>query len=176
MHILLHSCCAPCSLLPLQNLQSEDFLVTLYWYNPNIHPYTEYQARHNCLVNYAGDNNLNLIDDDNYGLRPFLLALNNDYANRCDKCYTMRLEQAAKTAVRHNFAGFTTSLLISPYQNHRLIINIAEAMAAKYNTKFIYRDFRPLFRQSRQEAKRLELYRQKYCGCIFSEDKTAENN
>ncbi len=93
-----------------------------------------------------------------------------DFNNRCEKCYRMRLEQTAKYASENGFDSFTTTLLISPYQNHGLICNVAREYAELYNIEFLYRDFRPYFREGQDIAREKAFYMQKYCGCIFSEE------
>ena len=95
----------------------------------------------------------------------------NDLENRCQKyCYPVRLEQTAKYAKENGYDSFSTTLLVSPYQNHEVLMKVAEEMAKKYDVKFLYRDFRVGFRAGQAKAKELGLYRQKYCGCVFSEE------
>ncbi|MEG2351563.1 MAG: epoxyqueuosine reductase QueH [Bacilli bacterium] len=94
----------------------------------------------------------------------------NNVENRCGFCYLMRLEKAAKYAKENGFDAFSTTLLISPYQNHELLKNTALIIEKKYGIKFLYRDFRPGFRQGQNKAREIGLYMQKYCGCIFSEE------
>ncbi len=89
--------------------------------------------------------------------------------DRCEFCYSLRLTEAAKTARQFGFDAFTTSLLISPYQKHELLARTGEKIANEYGIKFYYEDFREGYRESRELARALELYMQKYCGCIFSE-------
>ena len=110
---------------------------------------------------------------DEYGLRLFLKDIcqanfDDEKENRCLKCYKLRLERTASFAAREGYKAFSTTLLISPYQNHEAIKSIAEDLAAKYGIEFLYRDFRPLFRVGQAQARSAEMYMQKYCGCIFS--------
>ena len=93
-----------------------------------------------------------------------------DIDHRCGKCYGLRLEQTARYAALHGFDSFSSTLFVSPYQNHELLRQTAEEMARRYGVAFLYRDFRPGFRQGQQEARELGLYMQKYCGCVFSEE------
>ncbi len=153
-----------------RSLRKEGFEPTLYFYNPNIHLYKEYEARRDTLIKLSELENYQKIIVDNYGLRDYLKALGGDFDERCQKCYEMRLEPAAKYASENGFKYFSTTLLISPYQKHDLIKNIAENCAKKYGAEFLYRDFRPLFREGQNEARRLGFYMQKYCGCVFSEE------
>ena len=150
-------------------LKNENINVTGFWYNPNIHPFTEYRARRNCLREYAQEIGLPLIEKNDYALRPFVREVAEDIANRCVKCYEMRLFETAKTAKENGFDSFTSSLFISPYQNHELMRETAERAAFEYGVKFEYRDFRPYFKAGQEKARELEMYIQKYCGCVFSE-------
>jgi len=168
--ILLHICCAPCANQCIESLRNEGIEVTGFWYNPNIHPFTEYRSRRNTLREYAKLINMKLIENDQYGLRMFVQAVADRIDNRCNYCYQVRLEETARVAAEQGMDGFTTSLLISPYQNHEGIIAAGEAAAEKYGVRFEYRDFRPLFRAGQERARELEMYMQKYCGCIFSEE------
>ena len=170
MDVFLHICCAPCSVACIPALRQEGARLTGFWYNPNIHPFTEYRSRRNALQEYAKAVDLPLIVKDTYGLRPFLQALEGDFAARCPKCYAMRLEATAQAAAENGFSAFSTTLTIRPYQNHELIQAAGEEAARKYGVRFLYRDFRPLFREGQAKARELGLYMQKYCGCIFSEE------
>ena len=168
--ILFHICCAPCANQCIDSLLEEGLNVTGYWFNPNIHPFTEYRSRRNTLREYAEQIGMKLIEDDIYGLRPFVQEVAEDISGRCKYCYQVRMDWTAKKAVEQGFDGFSTSLLISPYQNHEGIILAAEEASKKYGVPFIYRDFRPLFQKGQERARELGFYMQKYCGCIFSEE------
>ena len=170
MKVLLHICCAPCANRPLAHLQEQGHEVTGFWYNPNIHPFTEYRARRNTLREYAPTIELPLIEKNDYALRPFVREVAQDIAHRCVKCYEMRLFETAKQAAEGGFDSFTSSLFISPYQNHELMRETAERAAAEYGVTFLYRDFRPYFRAGQDKARELGFYMQKYCGCVFSEE------
>ena len=171
MKLLLHTCCAPCSVYCIKSLRQEGIEPTVYWFNPNIHPYTEYKARRDTLRQYTSSIGVQAIFEENYGLREFCKNVVDDLNNRCVKyCYRIRLEQTAKYAKENGYDTFSTTLLISPYQNHEALKKIGEEMAEKYGLEFLYRDFRPGFRQGQAEARELGLYMQKYCGCIFSEE------
>ncbi len=170
MKTLLHICCAPCANQCVQTLRDEGIEVTGYWYNPNIHPFTEYRARRNCLREYAKDADLALIENDQYELRPFVREVAEDIAHRCVKCYEMRLFQTAKAAKALGFDSFTSSLFISPYQNHELMKAVAQRAAETYEIEFLYRDFRNVFKAGQEYAREHAFYMQKYCGCVFSEE------
>jgi len=170
MNTLLHICCAPCANQCIEVLQGEKLEVTGFWFNPNIHPFTEYRARRNTVREYLGSIDVRLIEQNDYALRPFVRAVAGDIANRCGKCYEMRLFEAARQAKEGGFDSFTSSLFISPYQNHELMRETAERAAAEYGVEFLYRDFRPYFRAGQDKARELGMYMQKYCGCVFSEE------
>ncbi len=171
MKLLMHTCCAPCSINCINVLREEGIEPTLYWYNPNIHPYIEYKNRKESLEKYSKLINIETVFEDEYGLKNFCKNVINNLENRCaDYCYRVRLEQTAKYAKENGYDAITTTLFVSPYQNHEQLKNILEEIAKKYNLKPIYRDFRPGFRTGQNKARELELYMQKYCGCIFSEE------
>lgn len=171
MKLLLHTCCAPCSVYCIDSLRKEGIEPTVYWFNPNIHPYMEYKARRDTLKQYTNDINVNAIFEENYGLKDFCKNVIKDLGNRCSNyCYPIRLEQTAKYAKENGYDTFSTTLLISPYQNHEELIIVGEDMAKKYDIQFLYRDFRVGFREGQAKARELGLYMQKYCGCIFSEE------
>ena len=171
MKLLMHTCCAPCSIYCVKSLREEGIEPVLYWFNPNIHPYIEYKTRRDTLIEYSKNINLELIIEENYGLDEFCKNVINNLNERCKNyCYRLRLEQTAKYAKENGYDAFTTTLLVSPYQNHNDIIEIAIEIAQKYEIEFLYRDFRLGFREGQNEARELGLYIQKYCGCIFSEE------
>ncbi len=170
MNTLLHVCCAPCANQCIEVLRGDGFEVTGFWYNPNIHPFTEYRSRRNCLREYAAAIDLKLLEKDEYALRPFVRQVAEDLSGRCVKCYEMRLYTAAQTAAEGGFDSFTSSLFISPYQNHELMREVAERAAVQFGISFLYRDFRPYFRAGQDKARELGMYIQKYCGCVFSEE------
>ena len=170
MSLLLHICCAPCSVACIQQLRGEGIEPTGFWYNPNIHPFTEYRSRRDCLREYAKSIGLELVEKDEYGLRPFVQAVAADIDHRCSYCYAVRLAKTAQYAAQHGFDAFTTTLLVSPYQNHELLVEVGRQMAEKYGVQFLPYDFRPRFREGQDKARELGLYMQKYCGCVFSEE------
>ena len=170
MKTLLHICCAPCANQPIEVLRADGLEVTGFWYNPNIHPFTEYRSRRNCVRDYAQQIELPLIEQNDYALRPFVRAVAEDIENRCVKCYELRLFETARQAAEGGFDSFTSSLFISPYQNHELMRQVAEQAASEYGIRFLYRDFRPYFRDGQTFAREHGFYIQKYCGCVFSEE------
>ncbi len=170
MKLLLHICCAPCSVACVKQLRQEGIEPVGYWYNPNIHPFTEYRSRRNCLVDYAKSINMELAVEDEYGLRPFVQAVAANIDGRCGYCYAVRLERTARYAAEHGFDAFCTTLTVSPYQNTPLIFETGEKIAQTYGVKFAPYDFSAHFREGQTEARELGMYMQKYCGCIFSEE------
>lgn len=171
MKLLLHTCCAPCSIYCIETLQKEHIDVTPYWYNPNIHPYIEYKNRLDTFKDYMEMIKISYIVNDYYGLKEFTKAVINDLENRCEIfCYKSRIEETAKYAKENEYDAFSTTLFVSPYQKHDKLKQICEDTAEKYNIKFEYRDFRIGFREGQAKARELKLYMQKYCGCIFSEE------
>ena len=170
MKVLLHCCCAPCSLSCIDPLLDEGAELSLFWYNHNIHPFKEYEARRECLVEYANQINLPLLVKENYGLREFVKTVADNIDKRCVYCYEHRLEETAKFAKENGFEYFTTTLLASLYQDHDAIKAAGERFAEKYGMKFLYRDFRANFRKGNALAREKGFYMQKYCGCVFSEE------
>lgn len=171
MKLLMHTCCAPCSVYCIDSLRNEGIEPTVYWYNPNIHPYMEYKARRDCLKEYTKSINVEAIFEEDYGLDEFCKNVVCDLQNRCQNyCYRVRLEQTAQYAKEHGFDTISTTLLVSPYQKHDILKMQGEQIAKKYGLDFLYRDFRVGFREGQSKARELGLYMQKYCGCIFSEE------
>ena len=171
MNTLLHICCAPCANQCIEALRTDGIGVSGFWYNPNIHPFTEYRERRNCLRSYAEAIQLPLIERDDYGLRPFVREVAEDISGRCVKCYEMRLFETARQAKELGFDSFTSSLFISPYQNPELMRSVAEKAAVEFGVEFLDRDFRPYFKAGQEKARAEGMYIQKYCGCVFSEQK-----
>ena len=168
--VLLHCCCAPCSLACVEPLRSEGLEPVAFWYNPNIHPFKEYQARRDCLIDYGATIGMEVRVEEAYGLRPFVEHVAADLDHRCQWCYESRLEAAAKYAASHGFSHYTTTLLASIYQQHDQIAELGLRLGNEYGIAFLYRDFRPNFRAGNQQAREENLYMQKYCGCVFSEE------
>lgn len=158
MKLLMHTCCAPCSIYCIETLRNEGIEPTLYWYNPNIHPYKEYEARRDTLKEYSKMININAIFEEDYGLKNFCKNVIDDLDNRCSNyCYKVRLEQTAKYAKEHGYDAITTTLFVSPYQKHEAIKKIASEIAKKYDLEFVYRDFRVGFREGQAKARELRI-------------------
>lgn len=176
MKLLMHTCCAPCSVYCIDSLRSENIEPTVYWFNPNIHPYQEYKARRDTLKQYTASINIDAVFEEDYGLRDFCKNVVDDLGNRCSNyCYPVRLEQTAKYAKENGFDTISTTLLVSPYQKHDFIHELGNKIANEYGLDFLYRDFRVGFREGQNKARELGLYMQKYCGCVFSEEDRYNN-
>lgn len=169
MRILLHTCCAPCATFVVRSLKEEGFQPVLFFYNPNIHPLSEYLLREEAVRVFAQKENLEVIYGE-YGLRQFLREVVFREDNRCPICYYLRLSKTAQYAKEQGFPSFTTTLLLSPYQKQETIKEIGEQLEKELGVSFLYRDFRPGYRESILLSKEMGLYRQKYCGCIYSEE------
>ena len=174
MKLLLHTCCAPCSVYCIKSLRADNIEPTLYWYNPNIHPYTEYKARRDCLREYAKLINIELREDDAYGLDEFVCNVYDKLSVRCEEyCYPKRLRRAFEYAKQQGFDAISTTLLYSIYQKHDIIVQLMEAYSDEFGIEFYYRDFREGWQEGQDEARRVGLYMQKYCGCVFSEEESS---
>ncbi len=171
MRVLLHICCAPCAIFPIDVLTNENMDVSGFWFNPNIQPYLEYRKRLIEVRRFLGDQAIPLIEEDEYMLDKFLKSIlsASEELNRCTICYDIRLRKTAEIAALHEFDAFTTTLLYSKYQNHEYITQLCEKLAQNFGVKFLYRDFREGWSKGIKVSRKLGLYRQQYCGCIFSE-------
>ena len=169
MKILLHLCCGNCAIYPVDRLQEAGHEVVGYFFNPNIHPYGEYQKRLEALKQYARERGLEVIYRDEYLLEEFLQNVSNRVEERCKYCYAMRLEATAEEAKRGGFDKFSTTLLQSTHQNHALIMETGERLAREVGVAFYYEDFRPGWKKGMEVSRGMGLYRQQYCGCIYSE-------
>lgn len=169
MKILLHMCCGPCATFPVKLLRENNYDIEGYFYNPNIHPYKEFKKRLVTAKEYAEKVKLKLNVDDSYTLEEFLSNALNAENGRCYYCYESRLILAARFAKENNFEAFSTTLLVSPYQKHDMIKTVGEIVAKAENIPFYYYDYREGWFEGVEISKEMELYRQPYCGCIFSE-------
>ena len=171
MKLLMHACCAPCSVYCIDELRKENIEPTLFWYNPNIHPFKEYEARRNCLVDYCKKINLECIVEDEYGLEKFCKNVIDDLDVRCSSyCYPVRLRKAFEYAKNNGYDAVTTTLLYSIYQKHYVIKYLGEQLAQEFGIDFYYKDFRYGFWVGHDKAMDEGFYMQQYCGCIFSEE------
>lgn len=169
MNVLLHICCGNCAIYPLRMLRKADHNVDGYFFNHNIHPYQEYRRRLDAVKEFAAASKLKVIYKDEYLLEEFLSQVAAEPAGRCSYCYQSRLKLAAEYAAASGYDAFTTSLLYSRYQNHDLIRNLGEELGAHYGIGFLYDDYRVGWNEGIKTSKEMGLYRQQYCGCIYSE-------
>lgn len=169
MRILLHICCGPCALFPLRSLRAAGHDVTGFFYNHNIHPYQEYIRRRDSVVRMSELEGLHLIMRDIYDVEGFLANVAQAPERRCSYCYASRLSAAAKSAAEGGFEAYTASLLYSRYQKHCEIKELGERIGNKFGVAFHYDDFRSGWQEGIKLSKELGLYRQQYCGCIYSE-------
>ena len=167
--LLLHICCAPCSIMVIDNFKDR-YDLTLYFYNPNIHPFKEYKERLNSFIDYSKKLNFKYIVG-KYDYKDYFknVVQNIDYNIRCIFCYQLRLNEAARKAKELNIKNFSTTMIYSIYQRHDSIKKIGEILGDEYNLNFIYYDLRDKYFEGKKRAKDENLYIQKYCGCIFSE-------
>jgi predicted adenine nucleotide alpha hydrolase (AANH) superfamily ATPase len=169
MRILLHSCCGPCTLYPLRTLRTAGHDVTGFFFNHNIHPYQEYARRLESAQRMAEGETVDLLVRDDYDLEGFLANVAADPAKRCGYCYASRLRATAAAASEHGYEAFTTSLLYSRYQRHEEIRVLGEQAGKAFDVTFLYEDYRTGWQEGIRLSKEAGLYRQQYCGCIYSE-------
>ena len=166
--LLIHTCCAPCLIAPYLKIK-DDYDITALWANGNIHPYTEYKNRLDTVREYTITENINYIENDEYGLTDFVQKSAYREEKRCYHCYFDRLDYTAKKAKEKQYDFFSTSLLYSKFQNHDLIKEIGLAVAKRHQIEFYYEDFRELWKKGIELSKQKKMYRQQYCGCVYSE-------
>jgi epoxyqueuosine reductase len=169
MKILLHICCAPCAIWPVDVLRASGHSVTGFFFNHNIHPYQEYLRRLEAVREYSALSGLEVLVRDEYRLEEFLAATAARPGERCRYCYASRIGEAARAAAENGFDVFSTSLLYSRYQRHDVIREEGELAAARFGVPFHYEDFRPGWKSGIDSSRGMGLYRQQYCGCIYSE-------
>lgn len=170
MDLLVHVCCAPCLIYPLEKFRQEGFRVSGLFYNPNIHPFCEYNHRKSALEELAQIKDIQVFYSA-YQPKEFFRAVNNkeEGDQRCRLCWQLRLRESARFAREKGFQYFSSTLLVSPYQNQEVLREIGNDIAKEQGVDFYYRDLRCGFKPASSEARDLGLYRQKYCGCIYSE-------
>jgi hypothetical protein len=169
MKVLMHICCAPCGITPINDLRGKGMEVMGFFYRHNIHPWTECQRREETLSSYAESIGLQVIYQKGYDIETFLQHTSFRESKRCHYCYHDRLKTTALLARRGRFDAFTTTLLYSKFQQHELIREMGEAAGQAAGVRFLYHDFREGWKEGVALSKELGLYRQPYCGCIYSE-------
>lgn len=181
--LLLHVCCAPCSSYVLEYLYKY-FDITVFYYNPNISSIDEYNKRYNEEVRFVSeypfDCKINVVNGnyDNYRFEEIIKGLENEKegGSRCLKCYRLRLLESAKYAKENGFDYFTTTLTISPYKNSKVLNEIGDEISKEIGVKYLFSDFkkRDGYKRSIELSHKYNLYRQDYCGCIYSQKKNIE--
>lgn len=172
-NMLLHVCCAPCSTWAIERLKNE-YNVTLFFYNPNIHPEEEYNKRLENAKRIAHLLELELIelcyDAEKWHRSVKGLENEPEHGRRCALCFELRLGKAAEFAKKHNFDIFTTTLTVSPHKNHQVINNAGMKLGKEFNVEFLEANFKKQdgYKMSIHLSKKYDLYRQKYCGCVYS--------
>lgn len=169
MRVLLHICCAPCAIYPIDILRDDGIELMGYFYRNNIHPFTECQRREETLKTFATSSRLKLIVQSGYDVKGFLQNIAFREANRCAICYHLRLTSTAHVAKKGKFDAFSTTLLYSKFQNHEKIRITGDAVAKAVGVPFAYHDFRLGWKEGVTRSKEMKMYRQPYCGCIYSE-------
>ncbi len=169
MKLLLHICCAPCAIYPLSVLQEKDLEVMGFFYRNNIHPFTECMKREETLKTYAEQIGLRVIFQQGYDIEAFIQRAAFRESQRCRLCYHDRLMTTAKLASRGKFDYFSSTLLYSRFQQHELIADIGKCAGKSAGVPFYYEDFRTGWKTGIEKSKQMGMYRQSYCGCIYSE-------
>ncbi len=167
--VLVHTCCAHCAAYTVEHWRQQGYEVGGFWYNPNIHPYTEHRSRLESMESLAREIDLPLIIAGGYDFIEYFRRVVGHEAERCRHCFDLRLAKTAEAAREHGYDAFTTTLLISPHQKHDIIRETGSKIAAEQGPEFLYADLRKRYSDSRHITKPLDLYRQQYCGCIYSE-------
>ncbi|MCM8784108.1 MAG: epoxyqueuosine reductase QueH [Candidatus Omnitrophica bacterium] len=165
--VLLHICCGPCSIYPFSKLKEEGYQTTGFFYNPNIYPEEEFIKRREALYELSKRENFKIVYLE-YLPEDFFTRVDPGIYPRCSKCWELRLTKTAAYARDNDFGSFSTTLLVSPFQDQSKIKILGEEIADKYKVKFLYYDFREGFHEAQNKAKEIGLYRQNYCGCIYS--------
>ncbi len=167
--VLLHVCCAHCAAYTINHWREQGYNISAFWYNPNIHPYTEHEQRLEAMKALTIQSTVPLITSEGYEIIDYFRQVVGHESERCHHCFRLRLSRTARVAHERNFSAFTTTLLISPHQKHDLIREIGAGVAGETGVEFLYADLRKRYSDSRHLTRSLDLYRQQYCGCIYSE-------
>jgi predicted adenine nucleotide alpha hydrolase (AANH) superfamily ATPase len=167
--VLVHVCCAHCAAYTVEHWRQQGYEVSALWYNPNIHPYMEHQQRLESMQSLAQETDLPLMVVEGYDMVEYFRRVAGHEAERCGHCFDLRLSKTAETARRNGFSAFTTTLLISPHQKHDTLREIGSKIGGEQGLEFLYADLRKRYSDSRHMTKPMNLYRQQYCGCVYSE-------
>ena len=169
MKVLLHVCCANCAIYPIKTMRDEGLDVMGFFYRHNIHPYTECVKRQEALQAYAEQINLKVSYQEGYDIEGFIQHVAFRESERCNYCYHDRLRSTALLAKRGKFDYFSSTLLYSKHQKHDLIRTMGESVGKSVGVPFLYQDYREGWKEGIECSKQMGLYRQHYCGCVYSE-------
>ena len=170
MKILVHICCAPCAVYPFHRLKRDFEEVMGFWYNPNIQPFLEYQRRLEAVKVFAEKGEVRVIYKDEYDIKKFLRQIVYRESQRCLFCYHERLEKTAIFARRGEFDYFSSTLLLSPHQDQELLKTVMETISKKHRIKPYLERIEGGWQKGIELSKKMKLYRQEYCGCVYSEE------
>ena len=167
--VLMHICCGPCGIYPVESLRAEGFEVTGFFFNPNIQPLQEYRRRKDAVKAMSDQLGLSMLYKEDYDLKDWLRQVAFREEFRCELCFNLRLHHTALYAAKGKFDYFTSSLFYSKHQKHELAREVGEEIAKEKKVRFLYRDFRDGWKAGIARSIEMGLYRQQYCGCIYSE-------
>ncbi len=169
MKVLLHVCCANCAIYPIKSMREDGLEVMGFFYRHNIHPYSECLRRQEALEAYAENIDLKVIYQQGYDLEGFIRNVAFRESERCNYCYHDRLRSTALIAKRGKFDYFSSTLLYSKHQTHELIRSMGDSIGKSAGVPFLYQDYREGWKEGIECSKQMGLYRQHYCGCVYSE-------
>jgi len=167
--LLVHTCCAHCTAYTVEYWRGLGYDVIGLWFNPNIHPFTEHNLRLEAMQKLSAKMSFQLVVPEGYDFQEYFRRVAGHEKERCSICFNLRLARVAHQAAEMGIGVFTTSLLISPHQQHEAVKTSGEQAAEQSGVQFLYADLRKRYSDSRCITKPIDLYRQQYCGCMFSE-------
>ncbi|MFC2069513.1 epoxyqueuosine reductase QueH, partial [Chloroflexota bacterium] len=173
--VLVHVCCAHCAAYTITYWWQQGYEVSTLWYNPNIHPYLEHQQRLEAMQSIAQIIQSPLLITEKYDIANYFRQVTGHDTHRCQYCFRIRLLKTAETAQELSFNAFTTTLLISPQQKHELLLETGKQLSKDKGIEFLYVDLRTHYSDSCHITKPFNLYRQQYCGCVYSKRERYSN-
>ena len=171
MKLLLHACCGPCLIEPLDALKAQTDSVTILYANPNIHPAEEYERRRDAMAAYAAHEDVDVVEAP-YDPARWMVAvgpLAEAGSERCRACFRLRLEESARYAADHGFDAIATTLTVSPYQDGAVIAEEGQRAADAVGVTYVHQDFRDRYPEATRRSREMGMYRQNYCGCVLSD-------
>jgi epoxyqueuosine reductase len=169
VRLLLHTCCGPCASATVPFWRQRGVEVTGFFFNPNVHPLLEWRRRATGARDVAEATGIEMVEDPAYDPAAWFASVVPGEGSRCRRCIGQRLMRAAEEALALDCAAFSTTLSISPYQDHEAIRAAGTEAGERYDVEFLYQDLRPRYAESRRLSREWGIYRQKYCGCLVSE-------